>query len=359
MVKNNEQKCTTDDLVKATQNTYTNSKKNNILFRSALGYWNRALNDLFDKKYDNFSFQIVEWDKNEVNSFDPSRVVLDKDSASIPKLRRYKEFSTNDYLYIFIAPMTWAARFIQEDFIILGPAFGTNNSISIFANKQTPYNYERDEIRIGTIGHYITSTALLRVYHLFMTRIFHTNIHLLCHDNVCSYEKHDSAMPKFRFPPKPNAEQRYLDLVRHQQGIDFAIFTAEDINSLNLRSKNDIREILKIDPLITHVFNLDFVPRTVYCIHKSQLNMIKAIENFNQMINDQSKKFNKPMIIGNESQKIVIFPANPNDEEARKVQKSIIQKYRIIEDSIDIEELKFTNIDDIIYGKNRLMNYKY
>lgn len=323
-------------------------KAGKILFKSALGYWNNALDRLFNiESYpDPCIIKRVDWNID----FEKFNLTQCEELDSENRLKSIKGFASNDWLYVFVAPITWASRYKNDGFIILGPAFGTKSGLSIFGNKREYKKTTDLDIIIGTIGQYITSTALLRVYHLFMTDIFETNIHLILEEDK---EPPNKKKSNFRFLPQPNSKERLENLLsRRINTFDFALFTDEDVYDLKLE-KEEVREILKIDPILAHIFNVEVIPRSVYCIHESQINMISSLSNLEKLFENSIEKYNNPMY-SDEAAKMYsdIYPINPYDEHYRKVQMRIIKRYRDIIDTSMLSEIEQTNLKDLI-NKNK------
>jgi hypothetical protein len=322
-----------------------NKNSGNIILKSALGYWDNALENLFEitnaSVGRNFKIVKQKWEI-EFDKFDSK---FCPEIGSNNKLNCIKSCPPNDWLYVYIAPVTWASRYKKFGFKILGPAFGTKTGLSIYANKGEYKKTQDSDINIGTIGQYITSTALLRVYHLFMTDIFKTNIHLIS-ENDDNYPKTNS---NFRFPSRPNPMDRLISLKSQEvESIDFAIFTDEDSYSLKLENE-DVREILKIDPILIHIFNIEVIPRTVYCIHESQLNMYHSLTNLQELFTNAHSKYNKPIYSADTEAKYSdIYPIDPYDPKARDVQKRIIHRYRSIEVALELNKLEYTDLNSLL-----------
>lgn len=308
------------------------SKK--IIFKSALGYWDGILKKLFP------GYNVAKWDI-DFDAFEKDNCPELKEGTNV--LNGVEHFPVSECLYVYVAPITWASRYMNDGFKIIGPAFGTKNSLSVFAGT---YKYSKDPdnniITVGTIGKYITSTALFLVYHLFMEYIFSTNIHLLSIDGKIDDYDVDRIIFKFKNIPKKTLR---FNCLKKSIDIDYSIFTIEDIHDLNLYYEDGIREVLKVDPILSHIFNIGYIPRTVYCIHESQLDMEDALDEFYECLIANSIHYSKY------DEENSIVPIHPEDENSQKVQNLILKYFK------KMLELDRDNIPEDIVPKFNNLEY--
>jgi len=334
--------------------------ENKIIFLSPLGYWTNAIAHVFNIKKDKISGKynkIIEWTP-EFQEFEKSEHPIELKAVNGEYIIDAGKLGVEDkpideYLYVFIAPITWASRFSHCGFNILGPAFGTNDSVRIFGKagkefEDIKYSKNKKDIIIGTIDKHITSTLLFRVYHLFMTKIFKTNIHLTGIRKRVKYS--NTSFKLVSIPERSDRKERLEKDISDKESIDFAIFTFED-SELCLKDINEIREILRIDPILSHIFNLQFIPRTVYCTHKSQNHLKEQYKLFHDLLFQNQKRFKKPIeipIVDVEEStypiKATVFPINPCDEDSRKVIQELIECYKKI---LEIDKETNGDTDDI------------
>lgn len=330
-----------------------------LVFQSALDYWTPALSEVFNVKEKvedegNIKFRAGGGQKSIIiNEWPIDFAVFGEHGCpdlESNQLKPIEHYSPEDYLYIYVAPITWASRYKNNGFRIVGPSFGTNDSLRVYAGTYD-YNHQDEEedkqvIKVGTIGKYITSTALFQIYHLFMEYIFSTNIHLRSSSLDMVEKMALTANFQFEDIGSRGKRSRLLESCDRQSCIDYAVFTYYDICKLELESNDEIREILKIDPVLMHIFNISYVPRSVYCIHESQIKSRYALqlEHFNDLLTQckkhlikdgksgdvPNKKLTIPFTIDGNHFETEVYPLSPYNDSARKVQKLIIQHYKII-----------------------------
>jgi hypothetical protein len=290
--------------------------KLNIVFQSALDQWTEPINQLFG---DEENIKVVEWDMkmhSMANEIDSSNY---KEKKLQPSISNY---STSDFLHVFVAPITWAAKFrIDGKFKIIGPAFGSNSDIGIYAKKNL--QHRSDGIaKIGIIDDDITSNILFQLYHLLLKEQFKTNIYEIVKEHAkTNKEKYE--VEGYEYEPAINPLDRLSRLCLSSQdgdSFDFAIFTNRDFAVIKREApeeSNKIRRILKIDPIISHFFNQDYMPRSVYCIQETQYDRYKTeIKNLFQNIRDKTQKM---------SHCNGLFSLDPYNETDKKIQENIIK----------------------------------
>ena len=249
-----------------------------VIFQSALGQWDEGIKILKEKLPLEFSdnFEIPYWDLR----MDDNTTVIE------PRYKKLREnisnCSTVDNLHIFVAPMTWAAKYSKlHKFIVIGPAFGTIDDLIVFARKDL--RYDNKKTRIGVINHDITSAILVKFFISLKEKTSYTlnkNIHKIIQDALSSIQ--DSHLENdYECPNLPTVYDRVEALTyRHddEAKLDYAVFTRKEIEEIDTDSelrKIPKKKVMTLDRVIAHFFNLCFVPRSVYCIHEKQYHQYK------------------------------------------------------------------------------------
>lgn len=326
-----------------TKDTSSNELSNlkNIVFQSALGQWDDGLSYLIEKLPDelkNISI-ITNW---ELNMFDNSNVFIHKTKKFLETISNY---STSDNLHIFVAPMTWAAKFSKMHKLkVIGPAFGTIDDLKVFARRDLLNGSGRT--RIGVINHDITSAVLVKFFVALKEKTSYTlskNIHNIIKGTIETVKdlhlESEYECPNFASPSE-RIEALYLEH-SDEQKLDYAVFTQKEINDIEKDSSfSNIlsKEIITLDRVLAHYFNLSIVPRSVFCIHDCQfLKYQELIESLFQQLSRAIKNIN-------EKEKFNIRPIDFKNEHFRNVQNGMISYVKNnYTENADLYQIAFEN----------------
>jgi 5'-3' exonuclease len=274
-----------------------NTQEMKFVVQSALGQWTKPLEFLFNGDE---TVKIAHWNMS-MNNTDCEVQVKPKTRDKV--LQKFiSEYDTDNFIHIFVAPISWAAKFRKSGkFKIVGPAFGSNSDISLYAKKALK---KKDDIpiKIGVIDGDITSNLLFKLYHFLLTEQLKTDIYDIVDGHIQSppSTSHSVVVEGYLYEAVKDPIDRldYLCLgADNDDALDFAIFTDKDIatiedknNSTSYKFKEQVRKILDIDPIISHFFNKDYIPRAVYCIHETQYNAHQSfIRGFFKKIKNKTK----------------------------------------------------------------------
>lgn len=302
-------------------------KKDNglkIVFQSALDQWTFPLKMLFGlQDADNENIKIANWDMS-MNSIEN---VIKRDSTDYRHKTLQDKISgypTSDILHVFVAPITWAAKHRSDGkFKIIGPAFGSNSDISIYAKKNLKSRTD-GIIKIGMVDDDITSNVMFQLYHLLLTEQFKTDIYQIIDTHINGSPTGERfKIDGYEYEPAINPCDRLGHLlldIDDDDAFDFAIFTNKDISIIEEKAseeKNLIRKVMEIDPIISHFFNQDYTPRSVYCVHETQYNQHR--EEIKSLFDSINKVTTKPQNFEG------IFALDPYDATDKNIQSNLIR----------------------------------
>lgn len=270
---------------------------NHIEFHDPKGQWNSALSELCQKVTPAFTYNITKWKIN----FSDIRDILEDHEDSYQLNNSYQR----NKLHVFIAPITWAAIFYDDsDFIPYGPAFASMDDIKLYKTKKRQNSSNLDgKLKIAVIEDKITSTIALKI--------------LLNNLKIEIEEPWHHFHVKVECETHANPKKRYKAI--YEGTFDAAIFTTNEIqNKLDQAQRDNLIEILNIDHYYSFLKHKGCLPRTVYCIHKCQVDdskMENILSQFKQWVNkieyDHLESSN-------------FYSINPKDENFKKLLKDFL-----------------------------------
>ena len=325
---------------------------NKIILQSAKGQWSEALEKLFD---DDKNFEVVRWDMSmEENN---------ETKTNHKKLKRsISKKLTDKNLHIFVAPITWAQKYSKlRNYFIIGPSFATIDDLILIARKKWLTNNNKSVIDIKTIDEDISSSISLKLLLHYLENEIQIKIHKLFIDidqdkkitNIINdYDEKliTNINDKYYFDPEKNIEDRMKYLLQENSSIDLAIFTRNELKELLNKKKkyiNQIYELLTIENTLIKQFKISYLPRSVYCIHNSQVN--RGFYDLFKIFYDKVGSIFKDNDAITEPNSAVnnIFPTSPYSKNYRNAQEEFIKKASEL-NFLNKESFKFSSCKNIL-----------
>jgi len=295
------------------------NEKFNVVFHDALGQWENALKKLLiEHKPNDFNSEIVKWPTMSMENTNDITIGKHKDIKLHEKING--KDSMNNF-HIFVSPITWAAKYNdQKKLKLIGPAFGTYEDIYLYfthnsLKNRINRNFKDNPVRVGVIQRQLTSSIMLKI--LFY--LFHKG-----NDKILKLHK-----DHYRFEDTDEDDSYRLDQLS-KGNYDFSLFTTKELDELKKTPANKsfldkLGHFLKVDDLYAHLFNLEFVPRSVYCVHEEQMKTKKYQY-------DKIKKWLKSLPNNEIDDKMISI--NPSDKKMRDILDQLVKNAEVAGESI-------------------------
>ena len=354
----------TNQIIEDQKNAVAGNKKvdttkekvgNKIVLQSAKGQWSEALKKLFECDYDK-NFIVAHWNMSmEKNKETQNNHKILKKSIS--------KIATDKNVHIFVAPITWAQKFSKRrNYFIIGPSFATIDDLVLIARKKWLTNKDdKIAIDIHTIDEDITSSISLKLLLHFLENEIQIKIHKFFIDivkdetinNIINDNNDKSIIDiqrMYYFDSENDKKERMDTLLQDQSSIDLAIFTRKELKELLEKQHeyvNQIYELLTIENSLINQFKISYLPRSVYCIHKSQINcdfydLFKIFYDKIGSIFKNNDAITKPNITVNN-----IFPISPYSNKYRNAQEEFIKKASEL-NFLNKESFEFSSCKEIL-----------
>jgi hypothetical protein len=313
-------------------------KQTKVLFLSALGQWTEGLQMLLPKGAvsNNLRCEVVDWQA----SMKELKEVEGTYGQAALKTQVFNEraYPIEEWLYVFVSPFSLAAKWAPyKNLRVLGPAFGSCEDISIHMRRNVSFTKDQ-QIQVGMIDDDITSSILFQILVSSMNNWFFPAARCGAQPPCKSTIKELFNLESF------GGWKDRLSLLdpQHTSAFDACVFTARElINIKNSKEHHAIkpREILKIDPPIAHILQIDgYVPRAVYFIQALQYYREQEINNLLNWLQTIVPRKKERKLVGG------IRPLLPGDEAARQAQKTMIERAQAL--GINIHSVNFERLKD-------------
>ena len=271
-------------------------KLKKILLLDALGQWKAGLELLKNNSdhKDKSLIKILPWEKMRMDRISEIDYRKDGSTQLLPIKVDQQVYSEEEWLYVFIAPLPLAAKFCHlYDLVPLGPAFATKADITVYVRLAT--SLKRKRLKIGVIEDDITSTIMLKILLCLTDNLFHPTPRALNFKHLDRYDliTHGPAPRRLLYLNSSTIEEEKM--------LDACIFTNREYQEVAAKLNHQERRhrmILNVDPPVAHYLKLDYVPRAVYFLHKSQYKNDESIHNLLRWLKSVTDKVNGEWVAG-------------------------------------------------------------